>query len=134
MDWSALGLLVSTLAACGAAAFAYLTVRDGRKFHDDQERERQLDQLLAITRTVSDVADTAVRIGNGAHFEYGLFYARQLKLRVELAAWQGAPLPLCAAAAAQISSEGAGLSENVGQKAAAAHSALGELEEVVRAL
>lgn len=133
MDWSAFALVVSTVAACGAAGFAYFAVRDGRRFHDTQERERQLDQLLAVTRTVSDVADTAVRVGNGAAFEFGLLVARQLRLKVELAALPSIDLPFCQAATTR-SAEGEGIHTLGGKVASAAQNALTELEDAVRTL
>lgn len=122
MSLSDTGLVVSTIAACGAALFASLTVRDARRFHAEQERERTLDGLLAVTRTVSEVADTAVRVGNGAHSEYGLLHAQQQRLKVELAALPSLDLPLCREATrrAEATEELQGLSAIVGPVASRA--------------
>lgn len=53
MSWSDGALLVSTVAASGAALFAFLTVKDTRHFHDQQEHERKLDGLLAVKDVVN---------------------------------------------------------------------------------
>jgi hypothetical protein len=142
VSWSDAALLVSALAACvGALAacvavlFAWRTVQDARRFHEQAERERQLDGLLAVTRTVAEVADTAVRIGNGAEFEYGLLHAQQQRLKVELAALPGFDLPTCREATLppDPSHGGGGLREIVGPIASKAQNALPELEAAVQA-
>ena len=134
LSWPDAALLLSTVAACGAALFAFLTVRDTRRFHEQAEQERQLDGLLAVTRTVAEIADTAVRVGNGAHAAYGLLHAQQQRLKVELAALPGFDLPTCreATQTAEATNELQGLSAIVGPVAMRAQNALPELEEAVR--
>ena len=123
--------VVTTTAACGAAVFAFLTVRDARSFHDQAEQERQLDGLLAVTRTVSEIADTAVRVTNGSVTLFGLLHAQQQRLKVELAALPGVDLPICRGATT-MTDEGDDLAPIVGRVATNAQNALPELEEAVR--
>lgn len=134
MNWSDIALVVSTVAACGAALFALLAVRDTRRFHEQAERERQLDGLLAVTRTVSGIADTAVRVGNGDALLFGLLHAQQLRLRVELGALPGFDLPLTQLATkSAVAADGVeGLAAIVGPVATRAQLSLPELEEAVR--
>jgi hypothetical protein len=134
MSWSDGALLVSTVAASGAALFAFLTVKDTRHFHDQQEEERKLDGLLAVTRTVSEIADTAVRVGSGAHGLYGLLHSQQQRLKVELAALPDFDLPISQTATkkAEATDELTTLSAIVGPVASRAQNALPELEEAVR--
>jgi hypothetical protein len=44
---------------------------------------------------VSEIADTAVRVANGAGPLYGLLHAQQQRLKVELAALPDFDLPIC---------------------------------------
>jgi len=134
LSWSDVALVVSTVAASGAALFALLTVRDTRRFHDQAERERQLDGLLAVTRTVAEIADTAVRVGNGDAFSFGLLHAQQLRLKVELVALPRFDLPLCWSATTRPDTgEDDGLAALVGPVASKAQNALPELEAAVQA-
>jgi hypothetical protein len=134
VNWSDVALLVSTVAARGAALFAFLAVRDTRTFHEQQEQERKLDGLLAVTRTVAAISDTAARIGNGAQGEYSLLHAQQQHLKVELAALPSFDLPLCqeATRSAEATDDLQGLRAIVGPVASRAQNALPELEEAVR--
>jgi hypothetical protein len=83
---------------------------------------------------VSEIADTAVRVANGAGPLYGLLHAQQQRLKVELAALPDFDLPICetASKAAEASEDLQGLSAIAGPVASRAQNALPELEEAVR--
>jgi hypothetical protein len=94
-------LAVSTVAACFAAGFAWWPIRDGRRFSQAAERERRLDHLLAITRTLAEVAGTASRVANaGQGPVVWVFIAELERLEVELALVRPTTLPRCREVAA----------------------------------
>ena len=87
---------VSTVAACLAAGFAWWTIRDGRRFSRDAERERELDHLLAITRTLAEVAGAASRFANaGQGPVVWIFIAELERLKIELGLLPPDALPRC---------------------------------------
>jgi hypothetical protein len=93
-------LAVSTVAAFGAAWFGGRAVADGRRFFRETARERELDHLLTITRTLTEVSQVTSRIVHLVQGQEPLFAALLDRLSTELALIPGRDLTRSRAVAA----------------------------------
>jgi hypothetical protein len=98
-------LTVSTVAACAAAWFGGRAARDGQRLYRQARRDRQLDHLLAITRTLTEISDVSSKMrhlrseGRVSHGADSAFNAAVDRLNAEMALVPQLEIPHCRALA-----------------------------------